>query len=70
MSRPGTERFCKAVSNDSGLKSEAERVGGIASLAKLARSKGYEVTEDDLNGLASGGGEIAFDLLKLVRKSD
>jgi predicted ribosomally synthesized peptide with nif11-like leader len=60
MSQSETKRFFDAVASDAGLKSGAGSAGGgLAGVAAFAQSNGYDVSEGDLQGLASSGGEMS-----------
>ncbi len=66
MSKSGVKSFFGDLSNDSALKAEAEGVGNPGALADFAKSKGYDVTVDDLNQLANKGGDMSEEELDKV----
>lgn len=58
MSQAELKRFFQDVTKNASLKSQAEKAGGTAGLAELAKSKGYGVTTDELTALAAQGKDL------------
>jgi len=69
MSVEEAKRFAEAVKGDAGLQAEVKGAGGTADgVASLAKSKGYDVTADDLkaHGDAAKGALSDADLDKVA----
>lgn len=67
MSQPEVKRFFADLAKDTELKSAADAKSGMSEIAAFAKSKSYDVTEDDLKTLASQGKNLNdADLEKLA----
>ncbi len=65
MSESEVKRFFGDMANDTGLKSGAESAGGgLAGIATYASGKGYTVTADDLQAVATQGKDLSEDDLE------
>lgn len=66
MSQAETKRFFGAMADDAALKAGAEGADGVPALAAYAKSKGYDVTAEDLTNLAEENADLSDEQLEKV----